>query len=267
MSSQFLQPSYKTGFARSAGESAMPGLWRGLTSLWAPPLGPTGLAVHDWACRSNNGALTNMDIATAWVITPPYGHTIDLDGSNDYIVKETPARMPSGASPRTIACLFKFDTIKQQMVYGYGTNANNQNFQVGTESASGDWRVYVWGVFDWSTGVSDTDTANSHMAVVTYDGTTVQFAWDGEIRGSIGRSLNTTPTRIVSGVEIDLTGRQMDGQLALGATWSRVLTAKEIAVLYADPLGLLRKRGFVAKAGGAPPAAGAHRPLALMGVG
>ena len=78
------RPSYKSGFARYAGESMRPGLWKGLVGLWAPMLGPTGVTLGDWSGRRKHGTLTNMDPATDWV-PGPMGRALDFDGSDDYV--------------------------------------------------------------------------------------------------------------------------------------------------------------------------------------
>jgi len=73
------RPSFKQGFARSAGESAAPNLWKGLRAAWVPALGPTGGTLFDVSGNKNSGVLTDMDPATDW-ITENDNHVLDMDG-------------------------------------------------------------------------------------------------------------------------------------------------------------------------------------------
>ena len=90
-------PSYKAGYARSAGESAHPNLWKGLAGAWVPAMGVTGGTLRDISGNKNHGTLTNMDPATDWVVGEK-GLALDFDGSDDYIEI---ANSPSIESPAT----------------------------------------------------------------------------------------------------------------------------------------------------------------------
>jgi len=84
------KPTWKTGFARSAGESASPSLWKGLVGAWVPSLGPTGLTLRDQSLNKNIAALTNMDAATDWVVGEK-GHTLNFadDATQHVLVSVT----------------------------------------------------------------------------------------------------------------------------------------------------------------------------------
>ncbi len=79
-----IRPSFKQGYARSAGESKHPQLWKGLVGAWVPDLGVTGNTLHDVSSFKNHGTLTNMDAGTDWVVSEGK-HTLDFDGTNDYV--------------------------------------------------------------------------------------------------------------------------------------------------------------------------------------
>ena len=71
-----IRPSYHQGFARSAGESKHPNLWRRIKSMWIPGLGNTGV-IRNIIKLSNDGVLTSG----AWV-----GEGIKfVEASNDYV--------------------------------------------------------------------------------------------------------------------------------------------------------------------------------------
>jgi hypothetical protein len=42
-----LKPSYATGYAKNASQSAHPNLWDGLVGAWMPSLGVTGETLRD----------------------------------------------------------------------------------------------------------------------------------------------------------------------------------------------------------------------------
>jgi len=79
-----LKPSYATGYAKNASQSAHPNLWDGLVGAWMPSLGVTGETLRDVSGNGNHGTLTNMDAATDWVATSR-GLALDYDGGNDYV--------------------------------------------------------------------------------------------------------------------------------------------------------------------------------------
>lgn len=81
-------PSYSQGYARSAGESAFPGFWRGLVGAWVPALGVAGEKLQDVSRHGNPGLLTAMDPATDYVVggNPRVpGYVLDFDGIDDYV--------------------------------------------------------------------------------------------------------------------------------------------------------------------------------------
>jgi len=84
-----LNPSYKTGFARNAGQSLYPSQWKGLVGAWSPSLGRSGLKLIDHSGFKNHGILTSMDPATDWIISNAgksgTGHALDYDGTDDHI--------------------------------------------------------------------------------------------------------------------------------------------------------------------------------------
>ena len=64
-----LKPSYATGYAKNASQSAHPNPWDGLVGAWMPSLGVTGETLRDVSGNGNDGTLTDMDAASDWVAT------------------------------------------------------------------------------------------------------------------------------------------------------------------------------------------------------
>ena len=79
-----MQPSFKTGYAKNASESANPQLWRGLVGAWMPSFGVTGGTLRDVSGRKHNGTLANMDLSTDWQ-TSGGGWCLDFDGVDDFV--------------------------------------------------------------------------------------------------------------------------------------------------------------------------------------
>ena len=83
-----IKPSFKTGYARNASESANPNLRKGLVGAWMPSFGVTGGTLKDVSGNGNDGTLQFMDAATDWVATSK-GLALDFDGVNDYVLSES----------------------------------------------------------------------------------------------------------------------------------------------------------------------------------
>jgi hypothetical protein len=79
-----ITPSWNQGFARSQGESANPGLWRGLVAAWVPLLGHTGGAAFDLGPEGFHGSLTSLPLSSSWVISQAntaLGYAVNFNGS------------------------------------------------------------------------------------------------------------------------------------------------------------------------------------------
>ena len=99
-------PSYASGYAKSASESAHPNLWDGLVGAWMPSLGVTGDTLRDVSGNENHGTLTNMDPATDWVTTSKV-LALDFDGVNDLVEVPDNESLSIATSDWTIVCLLK----------------------------------------------------------------------------------------------------------------------------------------------------------------
>ena len=80
-----LKPSYATGYAKNASQSAHPNLWDGLVGAWMPSLGVTGSKVPEVTGKATDAYLQNVP-ETNW-ITDKGKTAILLDGypTNDYL--------------------------------------------------------------------------------------------------------------------------------------------------------------------------------------
>ena len=82
-------PSYKRGFARCAGESQYPEMWRGLVGAWVPALGNTGKTLRD--VSGNKLHTTNIGpgypsfALAAGSVSPPFELALGFGGDNSVL--------------------------------------------------------------------------------------------------------------------------------------------------------------------------------------
>lgn len=248
------RPSYKQGFARSAGESAHPELWRGLVGAWVPSLGITGDTLFDQSAYKNNGTLTNMDSATDWVVKEN-GYVLDFDGggaSDDYVDLGTSNNFEFGTESFSIvARIITNNTTTDQVILGKDVNgARDWNFSIGiindgdlefqpmdstANRVTAPITANVWhNVAATRSGASNTllyiDGVNVHNQVYAQD-------FDAGTAVRIGE-------REFSGFE-----ETFDGQIALILIYKgRVLSPNTVAFLDSSPLAMFELRPLVFKA-------------------
>lgn len=84
-------PSYQQGYARSAGQSAYPGSWRGMVFASVPLLGiSSGSSIRDESRFKNHGTFTNTPV---WTISE-HGYVLDMeedDLTDDVVFSAAPA--------------------------------------------------------------------------------------------------------------------------------------------------------------------------------
>lgn len=101
MSLPYPIPSFTQGFARSAGESLFPNLWKGLVGLWTPYVGVQGQILYDWSGNKNDGALTNMTNSD-WV-PGKHGWALDFDPTDDFVLLGNPNSLNFGTGDFTVS--------------------------------------------------------------------------------------------------------------------------------------------------------------------
>ena len=254
-----IRPSWKSGFARSAGESANPSLWKGLVGAWVPALGNTGIAtLRDVSGRRNHGTIVNMEAAD-WKIDSS-GQYLAYGGTDEYSTAPIPGLLnvftvfakakandvtnalyilsinDSSDTDRQYALIFQGnvagDPIRFRERYDgpFYNGSSVQSYQAdtwysitGIRSSPTSRTVYVDGI----TGSTDT-TSLSHPDIDTVD---------------IGRLGDSTPSQ--SAVDV-----------AVVLLWERVLSISEIAIINANPLAPFRLKPLTIATGGAAPAGG-----------
>jgi hypothetical protein len=79
-----IKPSFKTGYARNASESANPNLWKGLAA-WVPALGHTGSTVRNIRGHSRGSLNDGVTYSGTTQQALNEADYLSFDGSNDYM--------------------------------------------------------------------------------------------------------------------------------------------------------------------------------------
>ena len=269
MNASLVRPSWKSGFARSAAESAYPGLWEGLQGLWVPALGPTGLALFDVSGRKNHGTLTNMD-PTDWVPGDPRtgGHALDFDGSNDIV---------SGAVsvpglPLTIAARLRSRDQTWRSLCGVTDDTGTYGYGFGAGGTADQCEVYskdVGGV----DGVSIPGAVENEWLSLAgvFDAVGYSTAYlNGRVAGTNGGpwAKDQAVTKLCLGLT-PFSANEFDGEIASFSVYNRALLAAEVEQLHYEPNAMLTPRRPVYPSAVAPSfqAAWANQSNQYIGLG
>ena len=239
-----IRPSFKQGYARSAGESKHPQLWRGLASAWVPALGVTGNTLHDVSTFNNHGTLTNMDAGTDWIIGQA-GYALDYAGDDDYVDCGSLPKFPK------FTIIAYLDSPKVQnsfagVAFGGTSNtgwgiyitATDIIARISTDSAFDDWTVENYNETNYPAGL--------HQVVLTNDGTSMRFYRDGkfidvhtntEVQGGSDVGFSIGRFGIFENIE-----SYFQGEIGNVLLYNRVLLANEIAWLHRNPLAMFELR-------------------------
>ncbi len=246
-------PSFSQGFARSAGESAHPDSWKGLTGLWVPQLGPTGTTIYDLSGHANHGTLIDMDPATDWIVGAN-GYGIACGGGNDYVGMPTaqihnyPFTMLAWGSAVNTTELHVL-MCSSQTSSGDRQAALTLSGDVGGDPA----RLWVRnGVFTQSNSQTAYIANTIHCVVGVATSATERLVYLDGVAGTV----DTADSPFLSPFIYDETGfgalndtskSFTQATVYIAALWNRALPANEIHDLYINPLGLLelRKRRIV----------------------
>ncbi|MCP4121496.1 MAG: LamG domain-containing protein, partial [Bacteroidetes bacterium] len=237
-------PSYKAGYAKSAGESAYPSLWDGLKGAWMPQMGITGIdRVIDVTGR-NDGDLVAVDSGD---LHQTYLH-VDADGGGKYgeylRADQGPMTLPFTLTSR-MRLTDPTKGTRAFSAYKIGSNSGRDYHQisVGTtgalsiisrdqtdydadNSAGGLFAVGEWinVTAVWTEGRHDAYLNGQHVA-----------------GGSVSAGL-TADTILVGTGRLNYASAAGTGDYATVLYHDRELTLGEIAQLHADPLAPFRRK-------------------------
>lgn len=240
------EPSYKNGYAHSAGESANPALWP--TYAWVPRLGHSGTEVHE----VNRGASMSMD-----TMTPGAGWKLDQKSYNitcDGTVGDNLATVNTFAQDHydglTLVAAFKqtgWATLEG--IFGRVGALDDGVFGLMNDNTTNELRFYIRG----ASGTSVVDTAGTGDAlwfdgnwhtlagVNRPDGTSSVYV-DGILRGGEAADPGDMSAAVPMAWEIGrgIFDTQLNGSVGSCLFYDRALTQSEIRHLSDDIMAPFR---------------------------
>lgn len=235
-------------FARHAGESKYPNLWKGLRGLWFPGTihSPTASgAIIDYsgvgAHGTPNGSMTGDD----FVLAPPGkdGFAVELDGSNDYV--NVGSLVNSTGNATLMAWVYRSNDFG---IFLNFVTSTSDYLTIGSDFTNATRFLFSTNASDSSSRITPTDTfpasAWTHITVTKTTSTvlgifvnTLEVAittinwWNANTGNYIGQRGGGTP-------------RFFGGRLYDVRLYDRVLTQKEIIDSYrgVSPLTYKRRR-------------------------
>jgi len=238
------KPSYKSGYAKSADESASPHLWNGLVGAWMPSLGVTGETLRDVSGNGNHGTLTGMDAATDWVATSK-GLALDMVSPNDYI---DAGSMDDFSDELTINIVEKTNANNDGIRISLGsTTAANFGFQ---NNASSSLRLFCRPAGQSYVTVNSLTGLRSINSFATYSLTfnrgSVKFWKNGKLFSTHSFGLSSLPSSTNELTIGAFAGYNIGGTYARQFTslqlYNRALSPQEIQELYVDSLAPFRRK-------------------------
>lgn len=257
-----LKPSYASGYAKNASQSAHPNLWDGLVGAWMPSLGVTGDTLRDVSGNGNHGTLTNMDAASDWVATSK-GLALDFDGSNDYVPCSRKIN-PKITGDLTFAVWANFERVSgvQGIMSTISASGNNgQQLEFGRTAGR-----FVWLQDGTTLDAISTESFSTgdHFVAITrtkvINNWQITFFIDNKPADQHVTSKNPAANGGLGNFTIgrpgDYNGQYFDGIVHSSVVYNRALSPQEIKQLYVDSLAPFRtKKRTVVRVPAAIPAA------------
>jgi len=237
-------PTYQTGFARSADQSERPQDWRQLVGWWLPSLGPTGDTLRDLTAFQHHGTLTSMP--AAWV--RDQGRlALEFDGSADYVDLKSPIFDPTDSQMSFMLWLNTDVVNGEDTLLGARNNAANTGFEFRYNGlAAGDpLQFTMFGVVGQDSDASGIAANTWRHVAVSYDKKNIIFYVDGQVLSShaqTGAYKSTTGQSVFIGAlnESTTPTHHFNGTLDDVRVYHRALSAVEIAEIYRDSGGSSR---------------------------
>lgn len=240
------KPSYATGYARNASESANPNLWKGLVGAWMPSFGVTGGTLKDVSGNGNDGTLTNMDAATDWVGTSK-GLALDLDALQQRIEGDTSYQFNSSV---TICATIKWQSVSYyprvfdfsdglsslQLVWDFGSGGNNR-----LKTKDTRWQVDAPSYQSTSFGSSPPLVGKWYTYAALFDSTNqINRLYVNSIKQSSSASGNvgsaSSSQNFKLGIRRDNNNvTDADAEYLAVSIYNRALSPSEIKQLYLNP--------------------------------
>jgi hypothetical protein len=238
------EPSWATGFARTASDALHPELWDGLVGAWSPGLGPTGAALYDVSGNGKDGSLLNMDPAAAWVVDR-LGYSIQFAGVNQVVSLGEPLIPQSG--PFSVVNLFRTSaTHRGAVISQYIGSQEGRLILYGTDSSNANKARLFIGLVGGSIGITSDAATNDgkwHSVAITREGDTFSIFLDGVFQSSdsIGGAtvLQSRNTWLGAAEASTINFSGLESNTAI---YNRVLSHPEISLLASDPDAMFRRK-------------------------
>lgn len=236
--SNIIRPSFKSGFARSAGESEFPNLWKDLVAAWVPALGPTGISLFDMSGKGTHAEFASgVNLANSWGVVGGQP-TMIFDGTTDdeaVAVDQDPIIRNLLSQYSSVVRWRANDLIGIQRFFGRSTGTG---FAPGLNGTAITHTVLGVQGYTVATPALVVDTWYTSAFVHTI-GNNVRFSRNGkfleEVAGSSPGNAGTFELFIGSRGS----GEEFNGNIAAILIYDRELTQGEIAQLV-DPLSPFR---------------------------
>ena len=277
-------PSFKSGFARSAGESANPSLWKGLVGAWVPALGVTGVTtLRDVSGNGNHGTMNGSMTIDDWV-AGERGYALDFDGSSDYVDIANPDKFAPHDDNWTFVSRFKTSVAANGRIVSAINTAGGEWLQLVVVTTTGVLQFSADDGSDPNTIMSSSFAVNDgkwHQSVVQRNSFTDTWRlWiDGAIADAVTNSGETSIDSIdelligavwgSGGANVTPKRLFFAGQISEVRIYNRKLQDSEIAYDYANFLAPFQLKPLtISLPAAAPPAGGGNAGrLTLLGVG
>ena len=244
-------PSWKQGFARSAGKPRNPGLRKGLVGSWMPLLGPTGSTLFDLSGRRNDSAFAGtLNPGEDWITTadgPAIRFTNATPGT-EYLTIPAAANSQGQSEWSLVVRLSQTytDWANRPWWYESHTGGYGQNIIYYNSVAE----LLQWLTRDTSTGLTGTGTTLSASLANPF---TVSAAFvysvsqslkaiylDGELAASTSTSVDPFNSSWTELYGYMMSG--LDGNCWQLLRYNRALAPDEARQLHQDPLAIVRQK-------------------------
>lgn len=266
---QQVRPSYKQGFARGAGESVNPNLWKSMELMCPTSLGVTGIStLRDISGFSRDGNLQSM-IGSDWVVGED-GYALTYDGSANF-VNFPLTTLPIGQAFTIVARIKATSSGSfKQIICSESTTTVNRAFQFRLDATTNVLRLVrfnsagsVVATFT-DAGATDLGDGQWHTVGATFSTAVGSQLFIDGVPGTTDSDTTANNTNL-QGLEIGRNDRGNDnhflGQLGNTFIYSARLSNSSMMLHHTDPNAIFR---LVRRVFRAPDAAPAGRRIMII---
>jgi len=242
-------PSYASGYAKSASESAHPELWDGLKGAWVPEMGSVGLSQIPNAVDSTFGTLTGFPSNN---LTTRGGRGLGLEYSGSLNERlDTNIKVSDiGGTGATYCVLYRPDASTEVAYLMCDRGAvGNYSFILNNSKTF----LVRWNGSFFTGQISAAFTSKEwHLCCLRWDGANAQGVILSE-DGSIQKTTKGSVGSYTSGYNLFVGNNdpsysqlyEVDGVIGASYIWNRWIDDDVLVKLFADSLAPFRQRRFI----------------------